>query len=221
MVEQPDDSIGPSPLLHGSECRKWTRLIDLGNIVDTYLCAAIRKGPNFTRQALRGSRFDQARLDMIYCNNRANWCSVIRQIDHDDCQTLSYHLPVLVTFAHQDISSTSNNRKFSYFKMDAKLLQKPEIMEQSKGAWGTDTDLGKDARIHWDLAVLRMKKVLITEKQQIDELTRRQPEILIQFQWREVALNPTPLTIAEVVRLEAEVKANELREAEVCRRHRV
>lgn len=105
--------------------------------------------------------------------------------------------------------------------MDAKLLQKPEIMEQSKGAWGTDTDLGKDARIHWDLAVLRMKKVLITEKQQIDELTRRQPEILIQFQWREVALNPTPLTIAEVVRLEAEVKANELREAEVCRRHRV
>ncbi|CAM6094214.1 unnamed protein product [Calypogeia fissa] len=62
MVEHPDNSVGPHALIHGTESRKWARLLDQQDLVDTYFCVAGRKGPKYTRQALRGERFDQARL---------------------------------------------------------------------------------------------------------------------------------------------------------------
>lgn len=65
-TDKSDNSMGPSPLLHGMEVRKWNRLIDRFDLVDNRLIVVQQSGPTYTRQAQHGGRFDQARLDRSY-----------------------------------------------------------------------------------------------------------------------------------------------------------
>lgn len=58
MTDLYDDAIGPSALIHGYELRAWNRLVDKLNLVDNYVCAGMRLGPHFTRQARKMDRYD-------------------------------------------------------------------------------------------------------------------------------------------------------------------
>jgi hypothetical protein len=71
MLEFYDDSLGRSSVIQGAEERIWKLMVDELDLVDLYLCAAKRRGPLFTRQATCGQRTDAARLDCMYCSNRA------------------------------------------------------------------------------------------------------------------------------------------------------
>lgn len=59
-------AIGPSALIHGSERRAWNRLVDHLDLVDNYICAGVRKGSHFTKQAWKLDRYDQSRLNCSY-----------------------------------------------------------------------------------------------------------------------------------------------------------
>lgn len=83
MAELHDDSVGPSAHLHGTEERSWKRFKDNLDLIDLYLIAVHRKGPVYTRQALSGARFDQARLDRAYCSNRGSWFEHVQSVEHD------------------------------------------------------------------------------------------------------------------------------------------
>jgi hypothetical protein len=73
MVELPEDSAGPSKILHGAEARLWSQLIDNLDLIDHFLCSVIQHGPANTRQAISGNRFDSARLDRIYSSHSGSW----------------------------------------------------------------------------------------------------------------------------------------------------
>lgn len=78
-------------------------------------------------------------------------------------------------------------------------------MERSKVAWGTIPLHGRDPRVHWDLATLKVKKVIMAKKKNIVALKSGQMEMVIHLQgmWQEVAINLLlGRYIAEVVRLE-------------------
>ncbi|CAM6129539.1 unnamed protein product [Calypogeia fissa] len=218
MVEHPDDSVGPYALLHGNESRKWARFLDQGDLVDSYFCAGQRKGPRFTRQALRGERFDQARLDRVYCNNRASWCSHISLIEHDDRQSLSDHIPVVVTIVLKD-DSNDTRKHFNYFKMDVALLHDPEVMK-AKEVWGSSHTPGRDPRVHWDLAWGRVKKVLMTEKKRVVNLRNKQSDLKTQLQAtrRVVATNPSQELIKQVIEIEVAGRKQEDADATAWRK---
>jgi hypothetical protein len=54
MVEHPDDSLSPSPLLHGAEARHWATVTDRMDLIDLFFTTAIRLGPRYTWQVVRG-----------------------------------------------------------------------------------------------------------------------------------------------------------------------
>lgn len=94
MCEIPDDSNCHTPILHGTEARKWSSLLDVQDLVDLYFVAAYRTGPRFSRQVLRGGVSQQSRLDRIYARNRAEWFDHTEFMEHDASQALSDHMPV-------------------------------------------------------------------------------------------------------------------------------
>ncbi|KAL3697959.1 hypothetical protein R1sor_012035 [Riccia sorocarpa] len=75
MVSDPRDSAGPSPLLTGSPLDAWTEVEQTWALEDAFDKAMQKHGPRFTRQVVRGSRLDQARLDRIYISQDATWCN--------------------------------------------------------------------------------------------------------------------------------------------------
>ncbi|CAM6095494.1 unnamed protein product [Calypogeia fissa] len=72
MLELPNDTTGYSSVIHWSEGRAWKRCSDYFDLVDALLCSVQFEGPIFTRQAIHRNRLDQARLDRVYCSNRAH-----------------------------------------------------------------------------------------------------------------------------------------------------
>lgn len=67
-----DDVVGSSAFIHGLKMRAWNRIVDKLDLVDNYLCAYVRLGPHFTRQADKADRYDQSRLDHNYSRKRNN-----------------------------------------------------------------------------------------------------------------------------------------------------
>lgn len=72
-IEFAEDSVGPTPLLHGSKRTAWNRLLDKFNLIDNHLIAVHKSGPHFTRQVKYGPKFDQSCLDRNYSSNRGAW----------------------------------------------------------------------------------------------------------------------------------------------------
>jgi hypothetical protein len=52
MCKIPDDSNCHSPLLHGTEARKWANLLNQQDLIDLYFAAVYRTGPRFSRKSL-------------------------------------------------------------------------------------------------------------------------------------------------------------------------
>jgi hypothetical protein len=71
MVGLPEDSFGPSAILHGAELCHWHSFIDQHDLLDLYLCASRRRGAVHTRQAQSGLRTDSARLDRFTRTTKA------------------------------------------------------------------------------------------------------------------------------------------------------
>ncbi|KAL2636420.1 hypothetical protein R1flu_007899 [Riccia fluitans] len=72
MVTELEDSVGPTPMIHGHLARKWRGISQAWDLVDAFQVAGKREGPFFTRQALvrtsKGDPMDQSRLDRVYIN---------------------------------------------------------------------------------------------------------------------------------------------------------
>lgn len=66
------------------------------DLIDHYLTTISRKGFVFTRQARSGLRIDQARLDWGYSSNRGSWHSFVCVLEHDNRETLSDHIPIVI-----------------------------------------------------------------------------------------------------------------------------
>lgn len=69
-IEFIKDSIGPSPLMHGSKRQAWNRLVDRFDLIDSRLTTILKIGSHYTQQAIYGPRYDQSHLDRSYSSDR-------------------------------------------------------------------------------------------------------------------------------------------------------
>lgn len=129
MVEFLDDAVGPSTICTGSERRAWKRMSNRVDLVDNYLCAGIRRGPFYTRQQHCLDRIDQSMLDRLYSSLSASWCSFVKFVEHDGQEALSDHIPITTTLVIKESFATTR-RRGTYLKMDANILDDPEILRQ-------------------------------------------------------------------------------------------
>lgn len=67
-----EDSVGPTPLLHGLERHSWNHLMDKFDLIDNRLIVVIKYGLYFTRQAMYGDHLDQSWLNMSYSSDRGH-----------------------------------------------------------------------------------------------------------------------------------------------------
>lgn len=72
QTEKVEDSVGPSPRMHGSEQRAWNQFVDKLDLSDNRLIVVLEFGPHLTRQAIHGEIFDQSRLDRSYYSEKGN-----------------------------------------------------------------------------------------------------------------------------------------------------
>lgn len=63
QTKRVEDSVGPSPLLHGSKHRAWNCLMDKMDLLDNMLIVVLKIDSQFTLQAAHGNRLDQSRID--------------------------------------------------------------------------------------------------------------------------------------------------------------
>ncbi|KAL3677440.1 hypothetical protein R1sor_027388 [Riccia sorocarpa] len=166
MVEYPEDTIGPSPLMEEHKRRCWDLVVGSGDLVDARLCASEAKGPHFTRQAWYGERFDQSRLDRFYITERGEWIHHIKKVEHQGARTLSDHIPIKLEVVFRADRST-RRRKRSYFKMDERLLRREGVMEKIKKAWESHPYWARDRRKRWGLALGRLRDILMEEKAEL------------------------------------------------------
>ncbi|KAL3682137.1 hypothetical protein R1sor_000159 [Riccia sorocarpa] len=213
-VELPDDTDGPTAVLHGSELRLWKALSAEFEMVDAYLCTAFREGPRFTRQVYSGGRLDQARLDRVYLSGGGGWLNHVHLVKHDAKQTLSDHWPVVTLLKLQDIELEPMKRT-SYFKMNSEDLKCKETMEEVKRTWRNHPENVRDPRAKWLLAWQRVKAVLKTKRREraknMDPLGRKKEELLTL---RVRMQNETSEEVRErCLILEKEIQSRELEDA--------
>lgn len=151
MTEFFDDSVGPSPKLHGSEEQSWKRMIDSLDHIDHYLSAAVKKGSIFTRELACGNCFDQSRLDCIYSSNRGSWHAYVKLLEHDNRQVLSDHIPVMTCIELIE-PPAQGRRKCLYLKMDHSYLEDPAFKEQIWVTWEQALNRSEDVdlRVTWE-----------------------------------------------------------------------
>ncbi|KAL3679581.1 hypothetical protein R1sor_022537 [Riccia sorocarpa] len=162
-VELPDDTVGPSALLHGSELRLWKALTSEVEMVDAYLCASFTDGPRFTRQVFVGDRLDQARLDRCYLSNGASWCHHVHRVSHVATQTLSDHWLVEIVITLQEAEREVMKRS-TYFKMNADSLKNSSTKQEVMDAWMNHPAGVSDPQIKWTLGWSRVKAVLSNKR---------------------------------------------------------
>lgn len=93
-----DDAKGPSAFIHSLELRAWDSLVDTLDLVDNYICAGVREGPHFTRQARKIDKYNQSTLDRSYTSKRKDWCHHVKEMIYDRKKILSDHILVTYTF---------------------------------------------------------------------------------------------------------------------------
>lgn len=63
----------------------------------------------------------------------------VTNLSRDDCQTLSDHIPIIVTLQLILAQTEEALKKGTYLKMDVTYLSDPHFKHQVKEAWGTPT----------------------------------------------------------------------------------
>ncbi|KAL3681561.1 hypothetical protein R1sor_024517 [Riccia sorocarpa] len=96
QVDLRDDSVGPSPLIHGKDEIIWKNMVLAKDYVDCYLASATRTGLRFTRQAKCGNIRDRSRLDRVNISDGGQWLKHIHSTRHFGGVTTTDHIPVLV-----------------------------------------------------------------------------------------------------------------------------
>ncbi|KAL3685574.1 hypothetical protein R1sor_003596 [Riccia sorocarpa] len=180
MVESQEDSIGPSSVLKQDEKHSWDLCAGRTDMVDARLCATRCLGPHFTRQAWHRDRFDQSRLDRFYLSKHGEWVYHIRSVEHQGARALSDHVPIKMEVMLKEAEASTRPRR-SYFKMEYKMLMKPEVLARAKGVWIDHPRWAKDKRKRWTLALGRIRKLLMDirdEERRREEATRGTEERL-------------------------------------------
>ncbi|KAL3693786.1 hypothetical protein R1sor_007437 [Riccia sorocarpa] len=158
QVDRVRDSVGPSPRIHGSEERIWSRLVMSKALADCYFEAATRSGPRFTKQAKAGRRLDRSRLDRVYLTDGGKWLAHIAEIQHYGGHIVGDHIPVRSKLILQARPEEQGQRKFSYFKLNANVLKQPEAREEVKRIWQDHAPEVTDARSRWSQGWARIRK---------------------------------------------------------------
>ncbi|KAL3679799.1 hypothetical protein R1sor_022755 [Riccia sorocarpa] len=181
MTLDPLDSVGPTPMLHGSPLRRWRALDQSGDLLDCYDAAGRRIGPRFTRQAVRGARLDQSRLDRAYISNMGNWIYAVTQIKHCDKIAVSDHIPVLVDLSFHPPRRRSSLKRSPYTKMDAEELKDLEFRSEVQKVWEEGYSLSDDPITAWSLAWGKVQRlyenpraVSLTEFQELEKKVREE-----------------------------------------------
>ncbi|KAL3689419.1 hypothetical protein R1sor_015728 [Riccia sorocarpa] len=217
-VELPDDSDGPTAVLHGGDLRVWKSLTNGYELVDSYLCATFNEGPRFTRQVVCGDRFDQARLDRVYLSNGGSWIHHVHKVSHEARQTLSGHWPVVVTLTVTEQSQEKIQRG-TYFKMSAEDLKNKEIFEGVKKTWETHPEGVLDPQARWILAWDRVRTFLKNWKSRIkrreDPLSQKRQE-LYAVRMR-IQTDREPGLKDRILTLEKEIRKREMADARCWR----
>ncbi|KAL3697231.1 hypothetical protein R1sor_011307 [Riccia sorocarpa] len=157
QVDRRCDTVGPSPLVHGSEERLWRSIVQEKDMADCYIDAVIQRGPVFTRQAQRRGRLDRARLDRVYITDRGAWIDHVAFIQHFGGVTTADHIPVLVKLILEQSEGSSKPAR-SYFKLNDNVLKEQGNMEEVKRLWEDHDPSCADPRRKWREAWSRVKK---------------------------------------------------------------
>jgi hypothetical protein len=162
MCELLDGSNCQSPVLHGTEARKWANLVDHHDLVNLCFAAVYRTGPRFSCQVIRARNTQQSRLDHIYASHRAEWFNHTKLLDHDASMALSDHVPVsaILNFS---INQDERLPKSSYYKMDATLLANKDVMQQVEAAL-KEQSTSIDPRKAWVFGWTKIKKSVARRK---------------------------------------------------------
>ncbi|KAL3685957.1 hypothetical protein R1sor_003979 [Riccia sorocarpa] len=217
-VELPDDSDGPTAVMHGGELRIWKMLTSNFELIDAYLCVAFTEGSRFTRQCFSGERLDQTRLDRVYMSNGGNWFNHVGKVSHDASQALSDHWPMIIKIVLREGNSEAIRRS-TYFKMDSEALRCKDTFQQVKVAWENNPPKVTDPLAKWTLGWARVKSVLRAKKR--EEKTRAMAldnsrTELLALRMR-VQTDCTPEVRERLIALENQVRKKELADAKCWR----
>ncbi|KAL3683478.1 hypothetical protein R1sor_001500 [Riccia sorocarpa] len=216
-VETCEDSVGESPVQHGSERRRWQHLMAHQDLDDCWLATARREGPHFTRQQQVNERLDQARLDRIYYTKNEMWEGMQMYVHHDARVRLSDHRPVVVSFEKEE---NRGRRYCNYFKTPPELVQKPEIQQQIQEVWRNSGLPAEDLRRNWDWRWTEVRQILIAEAAKERKKTQEQRNKLQELEniRKRIAAGRDTTPSADLERLDVEIKTLELeREKELQR----
>ncbi|KAL3679689.1 hypothetical protein R1sor_022645 [Riccia sorocarpa] len=92
---------------------------------------------------------------------------VCDSVEHQGARALSDHVPIKM----EVMLKASTRPRRSYFKMEYKMLMKPEVLARAKGVWIDHPRWAKDKRKRWTLALGRIRKLLMDIR---DEERRRE-----------------------------------------------
>ncbi|KAL3685721.1 hypothetical protein R1sor_003743 [Riccia sorocarpa] len=161
MVLSPTDSLGPTPMLKGSPLQAWTEVELKWSFEDALEVALQTQGPKFTRQAVRGSRLDQSRLDRVYINKNAAWLKEVTSLNHDGKEALSDHTPVMlvVNLTSSNSSRKGRRKKDTYTKMDVDSMQNPTRRKIIQEAWEEGWGISSDPVLAWEFAWSKAREV--------------------------------------------------------------
>ncbi|KAL3696686.1 hypothetical protein R1sor_010762 [Riccia sorocarpa] len=222
MTLNKEDSIGPTPLLQGSPLRRWRALDQTGDLLDVYHAAGRTEGPFFTRQAAKGNRLDQSRLDRVYLSEMGSWVHAISLVKHFEKLAVSDHIPVLVDLAIKPPRKRSRRRRSSYIKMDEDAMKDPVFLAdlEVQKVWQEGYSMSTCPITAWSLAWGKVQRLYgrrrALQQQQRGELTRLK-EKLGEMRMK-LADDPNAVPLEEYKAIEAKVREDELQECEIARR---
>lgn len=134
QMERVEDSVGPSPFMHGAERRAWNRFSNKMDLLDNRLIMVLKTRPHYARHSAHGSQFDQSRIDRSYCSNWGPWMHLVQEVIHDASQTLSNHHPIITRIALNPLAQMQRKRS-SYMRMDVEELGVKSTREVVERVW--------------------------------------------------------------------------------------
>ncbi|KAL3701259.1 hypothetical protein R1sor_019281 [Riccia sorocarpa] len=221
MVLMQEDSIGPTPVLKAEPFNAWGEVEIAWSLEDTYNVAILKVGQRFMRQAVRGGRLDQSRLDRAYISNNAIWVKEVLKLTHDGKEALFDHNPVILEVSIAGRSAGGRKKKKDlYTKMDVNSMRNPTRRRKIQKAWEAGWHMSPNPVLAWELAWGKAREVFKDfhkeDRELISEL-RRQQEELGEFRIK-VQSGATEEDIEKFRSLESKVRETELLEASILRR---
>ncbi|KAL3680262.1 hypothetical protein R1sor_023218 [Riccia sorocarpa] len=135
VVEQPFDSSSKSNWLSREETVSFFNFKTRFKLADARVLGCEQMGPKHTRTQFRDGRFIWSVLDRFYLPSSLFPNFKLNLIHHPDFP-LSDHLSVSLLLSESYCPKPSPNKSV-YFKIDPKVLQKPEVKNRIKEIWDT------------------------------------------------------------------------------------